>query len=131
MYFAPAIDAPVTAKKNACVAMTFAYVIGEFCAIDDLATLVWTTNLAAVELHPFFVRADEPRNATGVLFDSTGGPADLADCCRVVVPLNSPETFDDANAYGGEVAGPLPASAPDEVVDRQAATSAAGKVLFD
>jgi bifunctional non-homologous end joining protein LigD len=131
----------------------------EFCAIDDLATLVWVANLAAVELHPFFFRAERPTEATAVIFDlDPGPPADIVDCCRaalllrdalealglaafvktsgsiglhVVVPLNASHSWAEAKAFARQLAGRLAAAEPDQVVDRQSRALRQGKVLVD
>src|SRR3954451_11557701 len=59
-----------------------------FCVIDDLATLVWTANLAAIELHPTLSYADDVSRPTSVVFDlDPGAPADVVDCARVALLL--------------------------------------------
>jgi len=59
-----------------------------FCLVDDLATLVWLANLAALELHAPMARADDPDHPTAVVFDlDPGPPAALGDACRVALTL--------------------------------------------
>ena len=59
-----------------------------FCVVDDLASLVWLANQAAVELHPFQWRLDAPRRPTTLVFDlDPGPPAELVDCARVALDL--------------------------------------------
>ena len=58
------------------------------CVIDDLATLVWVANLAALELHVLQATATHPDVPTAVVFDlDPGPPATIVDCCRVGLDL--------------------------------------------
>ena len=55
----------------------------DYVVVDDLATLVWTANLASLELHTHMWRVD--RQAPDmVVFDlDPGPPASIVECCRV------------------------------------------------
>jgi bifunctional non-homologous end joining protein LigD len=56
----------------------------DFTVIDSAATLVWTANLAAIELHPSLSLAAKPEEPTMVVFDlDPGAPADIRQCCEV------------------------------------------------
>jgi bifunctional non-homologous end joining protein LigD len=58
------------------------------CVIDDLATLVWVANLAALELHLLQATATHPDEPTAVVLDlDPGPPATIVDCCRVGLDL--------------------------------------------
>ena len=58
------------------------------CAIDDLPGLVWTANLAALELHTPQATAEDPLRPTAMVFDlDPGAPADVRDCARVAREL--------------------------------------------
>jgi bifunctional non-homologous end joining protein LigD len=58
------------------------------CCIDARAGLVWTANLAALELHTPQARADEPWQPTAMVFDlDPGAPADIVDCARVALDV--------------------------------------------
>jgi bifunctional non-homologous end joining protein LigD len=60
----------------------------EACCIDDLPSLVWTANLAALELHTPQARADDPWHPTAMVFDlDPGAPADIVDCARVALDV--------------------------------------------
>jgi bifunctional non-homologous end joining protein LigD len=62
----------------------------KFCLVDDLPSLVWVANQAAIELHPFSWHVDAPRHPTQVVFDlDPGAPAGLVDCARVALELRS------------------------------------------
>jgi bifunctional non-homologous end joining protein LigD len=63
-----------------------------YCMADDLPTLAWLANLAAIELHPLLARADGEDNGsryavnqpTMVAFDlDPGSPADVTTCAQV------------------------------------------------
>jgi bifunctional non-homologous end joining protein LigD len=58
------------------------------CAIEDLPGLVWTANLAALELHTPQATASDPMRPTAMVFDlDPGAPADVRDCARVARDL--------------------------------------------
>ncbi len=60
-----------------------------FPVVDDLATLTWLANLAALELHVHqwkVGRNGRPRNADRVVVDlDPGEPAGLHECCQVAL----------------------------------------------
>ncbi|MGI9021483.1 MAG: non-homologous end-joining DNA ligase [Solirubrobacterales bacterium] len=59
-----------------------------FVVCDELATLTWLGQLAAMELHPSLSKVDDFENPTVVAFDlDPGPPADAIDCCRVALRL--------------------------------------------
>ena len=54
--------------------------------VDDLATLVWVANLAALELHPLLSRVVDLESPTLLAFDLDPGPGtDAATCARVAL----------------------------------------------
>ncbi len=61
----------------------------EFPVCDDLATLTWLVNLAALELHVHqwtVGRNGQPRNADRLVIDlDPGEPAGLHECCQVAL----------------------------------------------
>jgi bifunctional non-homologous end joining protein LigD len=60
-----------------------------FPIVDDLATLTWLVNLAALELHVHqwtVARNGRPRNADRLVIDlDPGEPAGLHECCQVAL----------------------------------------------
>ncbi len=59
------------------------------CVVDDLPTLVWMANLAALELHTPQARAESWGRPDSVVFDLDPGPgATVLDCCRVGLELH-------------------------------------------
>ena len=60
----------------------------EACVVDDLPTLVWVANLAALELHTRQATADAPDAPTAIVFDlDPGAPADVLACAEVALEL--------------------------------------------
>ena len=132
----------------------------DYVLADDLATLVWLANLAAVELHTPLARAPEMRRPTCMVFDlDPGAPATAIECCRVAltlhgtferlglqsfaktsgskglqvyVPLNGPQvTYEQTKSFARNLAELLEQSEPDLVVSRMTKSRRTGKVLID
>jgi bifunctional non-homologous end joining protein LigD len=56
---------------------------------QDLPTLVWLANLAAIELHPSLSQAGHPERPTTLAFDlDPGAPASIVECCEVALELH-------------------------------------------
>ena len=132
----------------------------DYCLCQDLPTLVWLANLAAVELHPSLSLAqalDRPRT---LVFDlDPGRPASIVECCRVAlelremfaelgmlafaktsgskglqvyVPLNDDElTYEQTKPFAHAVADVLERRHPELVLSRMAKARRSGKVLVD
>jgi bifunctional non-homologous end joining protein LigD len=59
------------------------------CSLDSVPALVWTANLAALELHTPQARAAAPWEPSAIVFDLDPGPGtDLGDCARVAIELH-------------------------------------------
>ena len=59
------------------------------CVIDDLPSLVWAANMAALELHTPQARVSSPDRPDSMVFDLDPGPgATILDCCRVGLDLH-------------------------------------------
>ncbi len=57
---------------------------------NDLATLVWVANLAAIELHPSLSRANDILCPRTMVFDlDPGPPANIVQCCQVATWLRA------------------------------------------
>jgi len=55
-----------------------------YILLNDLPTLIWIANLAAIELHPSLSLAEDITQPTMVVFDlDPGPPADIVQCCQV------------------------------------------------
>jgi bifunctional non-homologous end joining protein LigD len=58
------------------------------CVVDDLPSLVWVANLAALELHTHQATVDDPDHPTSLVLDlDPGAPANVLDCCRVALEV--------------------------------------------
>ena len=58
------------------------------CVVEEVATLVWLANLAALELHTHQWTVADPWHPTAVVFDLDPGPsAGIVECGRVALEL--------------------------------------------
>lgn len=132
-----------------------------FVVAEEVATLVWLGNLAALELHAPMARAvGAPGVPTAVVFDlDPGAPATAVECAQVAllvkeildavgleavvkssgskglqlyVPINRPDaTFDETRSFARSIAQLLEARHPRLVVSTQRKDLRGGKVLVD
>jgi len=126
---------------------------------NDVATLVWLANLAALELHPSLARAEDIECPTEMVFDlDPGPPANIVQCCQVAiwlreifdhfglqsfpktsgskglqiyVPLNTPTTFEATKMFSHALAQLLEHDHPDLVVSDMKRNLRTGKVFVD
>jgi bifunctional non-homologous end joining protein LigD len=132
----------------------------DYVLADDLATLVWLANLAAIELHVPLARAPAIECPRAVVFDlDPGAPASIIECCHVAaqlqgmfahlglesyaktsgskglqvyIPLNTPDVdYSQTKLFAKAVAELLEGSQPELVVSRMTKTRRTGKVLID
>ena len=131
----------------------------DYCLVEDLPTLIWVANLAAIELHPSLARAHALQTPTTLVFDlDPGEPAGVRECCRVAlsikevfdafglrsvvkssgakglqvyVPLNTPVTYERTKPFARAVAQLLEKQHPKLVVWRMTKSLRAGRVLID
>ena len=130
-----------------------------YCLLGDAPSLIWAANLANLELHPFQHKARALTKPTALVFDlDPGPPADVLDCCQVallirdlfhglkletfvktsgskglqlVVPLNTPVTYDKTKDWARAVAELLARRFPDQIVHKMAKNLRKGKVFID
>jgi bifunctional non-homologous end joining protein LigD len=68
------------------------------CLVNEVATLVWLANLAALELHTHQWKVDDPTHPTAMVIDlDPGEPATIVDCCRVALELR--DTLDQLGLH--------------------------------
>jgi bifunctional non-homologous end joining protein LigD len=131
----------------------------DYCLCQDLPTLVWLANLAAIELHPSLSHVPQLERPSMLVFDlDPGPPATIVECCRVAqllrgmfgqlgleswpktsgskglqvyVPLNVDVTYERTKPFAKAVAETLERGAGELVVSRQAKELRPGKVLVD
>ncbi len=126
---------------------------------DDLPTLVWLANLAAIELHPSLSLAKDISCPTMMVFDlDPGAPATIVQCCQVglwlreifehfglqsfpktsgskglqiYVPLNTATSYESTKPFAHALAQLLEHDHRDLVVSDMKKTLRTGKVLVD
>jgi bifunctional non-homologous end joining protein LigD len=126
---------------------------------DDLATLVWLANLAAIELHPSLALAKDITCPTMMVFDlDPGPPANIVQCCRVglwlreifehfglksfpktsgskglqiYVPLNTPTNYEATKTFSHALAQLLEHEHSELVVSDMKKQVRTGKVFVD
>jgi bifunctional non-homologous end joining protein LigD len=126
---------------------------------NDLATLVWLANLAALELHPSLALAKDIKCPTTMVFDlDPGPPANIVQCCQVAmwlreifehfglqsfpktsgskglqlyVPLHTPTSFDATKSFSRVLAQLLEQEHPQHVVSDMKKALRTGKVFVD
>jgi bifunctional non-homologous end joining protein LigD len=131
----------------------------DYVLANDLPTLVWLANLAALELHPSLAMANDVACPTEMVFDlDPGPPANIVECCRVAfwlreifdhfglqsfpktsgskglqiyVPLNTPTSYDATKMFAHALAQLLAQEHPKAVVSDMKKTIRTGKVFVD
>jgi bifunctional non-homologous end joining protein LigD len=126
---------------------------------NDLPTLVWIANLAAIELHPSLSLAKDILCPRSMVFDlDPGAPANIVQCClvgiwlrdifghfglqsfpktsgskglQVYLPLNSPTSYDITKAFAHALARLLENEHRDLVVSDMKKELRVGKVFVD
>jgi bifunctional non-homologous end joining protein LigD len=130
------------------------------CLVNSLETLIWTQNLASIELHVPLARVDSREAPDSMVFDlDPGDPAGILECARVAlilrdllsrmglvsyvktsgmkglhvyVPLNRKEaTFGDTKTFSRAVAGIVQKHYPDLVTARMAKKERKAKVFIN
>ena len=130
----------------------------DYVVVKDLATLVWTANLASLELHTHLWRVDQD-SPDLIVFDlDPGAPATIVECCAVALLLRPlleadglapvvktsgskglqlyarADAFTSAeqtSAYAKGLAQRLEGEHPDLVLHRMTKALRGGKVLVD
>jgi bifunctional non-homologous end joining protein LigD len=130
-----------------------------YCRLEEPAALVWTANMAALELHVPMALAADLDTPRLVVFDlDPGAPANIVDCCRVAllarevlaavgleswaktsgskglqlyVPLNTPATHEGASEFALAVGQLLEKQHPDRVLTTMTKALRPDKVFVD
>ena len=126
---------------------------------NDLPTLIWIANLAAIELHPSLSLAKDISSPRSMVFDlDPGPPANIVQCCQVgmwlreifehfglqsfpktsgskglqiYVPLNSPTGYEVTKAFAHALARLLENEHRESVVSDMKKQLRVGKVFVD
>ena len=130
-----------------------------YILINDLATLLWSANMANLEIHPFLARVPRLDEPTMVMFDlDPGEGTDILASCEVAlmihdlldrlklqsfvkvsgskgihlhVPLNTRVTYDATQPFAKSIAESLERDHPDLVVSEMAKAKRKGRVFVD
>ncbi|MGH2610829.1 MAG: DNA ligase D, partial [Tepidiformaceae bacterium] len=130
-----------------------------FVLVNDLPTLAWTANLAALELHPLLSLDGDVSRPTSIVFDlDPGAPANLVECAEVAlllrelfddlglqafpktsgskgmqvyVPLNTPVTYEQTTPFAKAVAQILERQHPKRITSNMNKAVRSGKVFID
>jgi bifunctional non-homologous end joining protein LigD len=132
----------------------------DYTLCQDLPTLVWLANLAALELHPSLSLAGAQQSPTALVFDlDPGAPAGVLECCEVAlelcemfeqlglsafaktsgskglqvyIPLNDDRmTYEQTKPFAHAVANLLAQRRPELVRAEMARAERTGRVLID
>jgi len=131
----------------------------DFVVCDDLATLTWLAQLAAIELHPSLAKVEDVQRPTVLAFDlDPGPPATIVECCavalliralfagfglecfpktsgskgmQVYLPLNGDVDYELTKPYAKAVAQALESAEPDLVTSQMKRKLRPGKVFVD
>jgi bifunctional non-homologous end joining protein LigD len=130
-----------------------------YILVNDLPTLVWSANMANLEIHPFLAKAPEIERPTMVVFDlDPGDGANILKSCEVAlmvrdvlerlqlqsfvkvsgskgihlhVPLNTAITYEATQPFAKSVAQLLESEHPGLIVSDMAKAKRKGKVFVD
>ena len=130
-----------------------------YILVNDLPTLVWIANLAAIELHPSLSLAKDIASPRSMVFDlDPGPPANIVQCCQVgmwlrdifehfglqsfpktsgskglqiYVPLNTPTNYDLTKNFAHALARLLESEHRGLVVSDMKKQLRVGKVFVD
>jgi bifunctional non-homologous end joining protein LigD len=130
-----------------------------YCVVQDLPTLVWAANLAALELHTSLSSASAMEHPSSTVFDlDPGEPATIVQCCQVAlwvrdafsrfglrsfaktsgskglqvyVPLNSGESYEQTKPFAHALALSLERKHPELVVSDMKKSLREGRILVD
>ena len=126
---------------------------------NDLPTLIWIANLAAIELHPSLSLAKDIASPHSMVFDlDPGAPANIVQCCQIgmwlrdifehfglqsfpktsgskglqiYVPLNSPTSYEVTKPFAHALARLLENEHRDLVVSDMKKQLRVGKIFVD
>jgi bifunctional non-homologous end joining protein LigD len=131
-----------------------------YCALDSVAALAWSANMAALEVHAPMARGDDIDAPTMCVFDlDPGAPADIRQCAEVAldiravledlagldsvaktsgskglqlyVPLNRSHTHEHCSSFAQAVAQALEKHHPARITSVMNKAARPGKVFID
>lgn len=131
----------------------------EYCSLDDVPSVAWAANMAALELHAPMARSDDIESPTMCVFDLDPGPGTgIPECAtlalgirellqsleleswtktsgskgmQLYVPLNTEHTHEHASSFAHAVAQLMEKERPKQVVSNMAKELRKDKVFID
>lgn len=131
----------------------------DYCQLDEVASIAWAANLAALEIHGPMARAGDMETPTMLVYDlDPGEGTGMTECCQVAqllaevldavglqawpktsgskglqlyVPLNTPHTHQHTSAFAKATGQLLERDRPDQITTTMGASRRVGKVLID
>jgi bifunctional non-homologous end joining protein LigD len=130
-----------------------------YCRLDELASLAWAANLAALEIHAPMARSADIESPTMLVYDlDPGEGTGMVECCQVAellrevldavelrawpktsgskglqlyVPLNRPHTHSHASSFARATGQLLERDLADRVTTTMGKSNRVGKILID
>lgn len=131
----------------------------DYCRLDEVASIAWAANLAAIEIHAPMARAVDIESPTMLVYDLDPGEGTaMTECCRVAlelreildavgllawpktsgskglqlyVPLNTPHTHQHVSAFAKATGQLLERDRPKQITTTMGSSNRVGKVLID
>ena len=131
----------------------------DYCQLDEVASIAWAANLAALEIHAPMARAGDMEHPSMLVYDlDPGEHTGMTECCQVAqqlvevldavglqawpktsgskglqlyVPLNTPHTHQHVSAFAKATGQLLERGRPDHITTTMGASKRVGKVLID
>ena len=131
----------------------------DYCQLDEIASVAWAANLAALEIHSPMARSVDIESPTMLVYDlDPGEGTGMTECCQIAeslaevleavdlqawpktsgskglqlyVPLNTPHTHHHVSAFAKATGQLLERDRPNEITTTMGASNRVGKVLID
>lgn len=131
----------------------------DYCQLDEVASIAWAANLAALEIHAPMARSHDIETPTMLVYDlDPGEGTGMTECCQIAlqlvevldavelqawpktsgskglqlyVPLNRPHTHQHVSAFAKATGQLLERDRPDHITTTMGASKRVGKVLID
>jgi len=131
----------------------------DYCQLDEIASIAWAANLAALEIHAPMARSADIDAPTMLVYDlDPGEGTGMAECCQIAqslievldavdlrawpktsgskglqlyVPLNTPHSHAHASAFAKATGQLLERERPAQITTTMGASNRIGKVLID
>lgn len=130
-----------------------------YCQLDEVASIAWAANLAALEIHAPMSRSSDLEAPTMLVYDlDPGEGTGMTECCQIAeslvevldavdlkswpktsgskglqlyVPLNTPHTHQHVSAFAKATGQLLERNRPNQITTTMGASNRVGKTLID